>query len=303
MRTGRNTPKTIQENQNAWFFTRNWRRMHCDDQQFNAMYLGQCGSGKTLASIYSAQVMDRTENDQPRFNIERIAFSAADFTRISAKNWPFGTAIILDDAAFSAYSKDSLTREVKQVSKIFISQRHKRRCVLLSLPSADMLAKNVQQTLLNSITMTRISKKEQKSYATAAWTSLNPWSGKLYFRKFTFTKQAFHPIHHVPMTLEYLRPRLVFDKPTKEVIKNYEKIRNATTAEHYEEAQRITAKKKEKKRTLQDDYNFVKGNIEQFLNRKGLVDIGKIMLAGVSEYRSRQLSKILNEERKDSGAI
>jgi hypothetical protein len=296
-------PQTITEDQNAWFFKPNWSRMHNRKQQYNAIFTGQCGTGKSYATLYIGKLLDRSTKDDSRFSIENVAFSAEEFTRITNKNHPVGTAVIIDDAAFSAYSKDAMTKEVKNVSKIFISQRHLRRCILLSVPSMDMITKNVLQTIQYYNEMQGINYQAETSYAKTRKIQMNPMTGKIYFRKLIFFKKHRHKTHNLSMQKTLERPYLRFKMPEKELVKEYEKARREATAIHYEEAERQLKEKRlrNEKRTLVDDFNFVKGNVEQFLDSKKKVDAGKIMLANISEYRARKISKMLNDEREVNG--
>lgn len=297
------TPKKIQEHKDHWLWVQAYQRMHTRRQQFNMLFIGQCGKGKSYASLNAAELMDMNEGgEETRFNIDKVAFSAHDFARLTNSNFKIGNVIILDDAALAIYSKDAMTKAVKHISKIFISQRHLRRCVFLSTPSRDMLAKNVLQTLLTISNMMRIIEKDQVSIGRPYYTQLNPLSGKLYFKKFIYSQKKEHAIHNVMIKQKEVRPDLTFNLPSRELVRDYEKIRKETTAEHYEEAEKQTAKKEEKKkRTVLDDYNFVKGNIEQFLDKVGKVDPGRLMLAGIAENRSRALSKTLNDEINAEG--
>jgi len=292
-------PTALLNHKDAWFFVPNWRRMHNKRQQFNAVFAGQCGTGKSYASLSTAELMDRAPNveEETRFSLDNVAFSSGDFARLTNKKTPIGGAILIDDAAFSAYSKDAMTREVKQVAKIFISQRHKRRCILISLPALDMLAKNIMQTMLYYIEMKSIDYHKSISYGKPHQIILNPKTGKLYYRWLTHWRNERHPKFGFRNSVELYRPDLSFSVPSKNLRRDYEKYRADAMASHYEEAQRIIENKKEKKSTLADAYNEVKANVEPFLNKRNRVDAGKLMLKGLSEYKAKNIAKLLNDER------
>lgn len=294
------TPKAITESTDAWFWRPNWQRMHRREQQFNGVITGQCGTGKSFASLCIANLLDRRSDNEPRFTVDRIAFSAKDFTRLANQKMPIGSFIIIDDAAFTAYSKDALTREVKQVAKIFISHRDKRRGVLLSIPSLDMLAKNIRQTLLYYIEMDGIDYDLNQSFAKLMRIQLNPRYGKIYLKRYTYTKKGYHIEHQVAMSAEYLRPKLTFDLPSKELIRDYKKAKAVAMKINYEEAERIVGNKRVKRFTLADSYVVVKQNLQQFTDRKGMVDMVRLMMGGFSDYRARQLSKMINDEIRTS---
>lgn len=291
------TPRPIAEHPDSWFYVPCWQRMHAKKQQFNAVYIGRPGSGKSSATLETARLLDRDAENNERFDLDRIAFSASDFTRIAKQKLPNGTAIVIDDAAFTAYSKDAMTREVKQVSKIFISQRHKRRCILLSIPSLDMLTKNVLQTLLCLIQMMRIDEKQKMSYARLLRIQLNPRDGLLWYKRFWYGKNVMHPKHGLGLVKNVWRKDLTFQMPPKDMWKEYERRRDEAIDIHYEEANRLLEKKVVKKKTMQDYYNFIKQDVAKYKNLKGAVDSGRIMLfTGAGIHLSEKLAQIINDE-------
>ena len=298
------TPRPIAEHPDSWFWVPCWQRMHARKQQFNAVFIGQCGTGKSYAALKTAHLLDRDERNNERFDIDRVAFSALDFTRISKKKWPVGTSILIDDAAFTAYSKDAMTREVKQVSKIFISQRHKRRCILLSIPSLTMLASNVRQTLLCLIHMMRIDETEKVSYARLLRIQLNPRDGLLWYKRFWYGQRAIHPKHGTKLIKNIWRRDLTFPMPPKDICNEYERRRDEAMRIHYEEADKLLDNKTVKRRTLKDDYEMVKEKMSEYLDLKGNVDMGKIILSNnLTEYRARMIARILNDEIKGGNSI
>lgn len=291
------TPRPIAEHPDSWFYVPCWQRMHAKKQQFNGVYIGRPGSGKSSATIETARLLDRDSENNERFDLDRIAFSASDFTRISKQKLPIGTAIVIDDAAFTAYSKDAMTREVKQVSKIFISQRHRRRCILLSIPSLDMLTKNVLQTLLCLIQMMRIDEKEKVSYARLLRIQLNPRDGLLWYKRFWYGKRAVNPKHSIDLVKNVWRRDLTFQMPPKDVWKEYERRRDEAIDIHYEEADQLIGKKEIKKKTMLDYYNLIKQNVAKYRNTKGVVDSGRIMLfTGAGINLSQKLAQLINDE-------
>lgn len=291
------TPEIIRRHHDSWFWVSNWQRMHAARQQFNGVFIGRPGSGKTYATLLLAWLLDRAKDGIARFDLDRVAFSAADFTKLCDRNWPIGTAIVIDDAAFTAYSKDAMTREVKQVSKIFISQRHKRRCILLSIPSLDMLAKNVLQTLLCMIHMMRIDTVKNVSHARLLRIQLNPRDGLLWYKRFWYGKDVLHHGHGIDMIQNVWRRDLSFELPPEKLRREYERRREAAMKVHYEEANLLLSKKKEKKKTIEDYYNMVKQNIAKYKDLKGVVDPSRIMLfTGAGRNLSEKIAKLINEE-------
>lgn len=295
----RPTPEAISNHKDAWFWVREWRRTHCRHQQSCGCFAGSPGAGKSYAALASAELIDRDSEGGTRFDISQVAFSAQEFfEQINAK-LPIGAACLLDDAAVLAYSGDTLKKEVKEISKAFQSQRHLRRTVLLTMPSLTMLTKTCVQTLQFYIEMRGIDETLQQSTAKLLRLQLNPRLGKIYFKRFRFKKKSVHPIHGLPVSREYTRPDLTFSLPSEKLVKAYEKKRAEAMRVHYQKAEKIAAgKKKVKENTFVTNYKKVEENLENYLDNKGKISKGKLLMAGISHHHAGEIKKMIDAERK-----
>jgi len=270
--------------------------MHTRKQQFNAAYCAEPGSGKSYAALTTAELIDRRSDDVCRFDISRVAFNVEDFFELTDQNLPIGSAIILDDSALAALSSETLKREVRQLTKCFISMRHRRFCVLLTFPSIKMLSSNILRTLLYYIEMRGINEKTNQSTGVSMRMQCNPRSGKIYYHKPTFVHNEFRNDLGFDMPRTYFRPSLLFDLPSNKLIKDYEVKRKQEMRRFYLESKAIVSSRKEKKVTFADELDKVQDNLREYLDEEGKVSKAKLMRAGISHYRAMEIKKFLDKQ-------
>lgn len=265
---------------------------------WGACIVGPCGSGKSWAGLSIANLLDRAQNGEPRFSIDRVCFSAKEFAEAIAKPWPKGTAIVLDDSGLSLYSRESMSRIVKRLTKTFMSMRYKNLCVILTLPSFKMLDLNVRSLLDAYLEMVDINFDLEKSQAKFHYLQTSAKDGKIF--------------HHRPERVEWSRlpdgyplrqvkvlDSIYIDRPPQHLIESYEEKKkgfldkwNSATAKEF-------GSRKPATEDFKAQYKKVRGALPKYLDARGKVSSAKLMLnPGLSEYRARALSKLLNEELK-----
>lgn len=286
-------PKTIKEHKMAWLLKPPWLRMHTTRQQFNCVFCGEPGSGKTYASMTMAYLLDRSSDDVPRFTIDKVAFNAEQFATLAREKMPIGSAIILDDASLVAYSADALKREVKAISKIFHTMRHQRKCVLLTIPSLKLLAKSVKMVLMNYVEML------EPGYGKFQSMQMNPKQGKIYYRRPIKWDTKINSLTGMPIKVKKLINFIGFDHPPIELANAYEQIREKQMEKHYDDALTIVSgKKKKEHNTFQEDFKIIKKNKKKFIGKNKKVDYKKLLLAGLSEGRAKAITGLLNEKKE-----
>lgn len=122
-----------------WFLKHIYYKIFGQNKHFFLVVCGESGSGKSYAAMSIAKAI------YPKFNPnESVVFTAREFSQLTKVEHPKGFPIILDDSGIAAGSGDALTKEVKTISKIAQSIRHKNYQVILTLPNFELLAKSVR---------------------------------------------------------------------------------------------------------------------------------------------------------------
>lgn len=210
-------PTEIMEHKYAHLWKQAWKRPHLQNKQFSTVFVASPGSGKSWSALSLADLLE-----QGNFDVNRIAFSASQFARLVSKNWPTGTTLVLDDAGLALFSRDSMTRIVKNLSKTLQSCRYKNLILLLTLPNLTMLDKSVQRILDSLIEIRGVDFKRQETIGKFYWLQSNVFSGKVYRHsplKVVFTDSIVGGKNRHVLKSPFVR----FAKPRPELILEYEK--------------------------------------------------------------------------------
>lgn len=226
-------PSFISMNPYGWLWKKKYRDMHDKDQQCSIVFCGEPGSGKTSCALTIAFILDRGTNNVPRFSVDRIAFSSKEFFNLIKQDFPKGSAIILDDAGLFALSGDALTKEVKEISKIFQSMRHKNYLIIVTLPVLTMLAKGLRQITQNYGEVVSIDRENEQNIVKFQLLQTNSRTGDIYGKSYIKIVKKIHPIYGIPIIHRVKEPFIRIDKPPKALYDEYDKIRKAKMNEFY----------------------------------------------------------------------
>lgn len=296
-------PEAIKNHPYGWILGEKWADMHHRQQMFSVTCCGAVGSGKSISMAGLGYLMDRTDGES-RFSVDNIAFNAREFFDLIKKKHKIGTVIMLDDAGLAAYSGDALTREVKEISKIFQSFRSKRYCVLITLPVYTMLAKNVRLISQNYAESTFIDYANRQNILKFQQVFTDSKTGKSYFYRYIQKVVRPHFKFENLSVKNYIKRNFIkIDAPPKDVVKQYEEIKEERLGDYYDSsADRVYKKKKEKVSAavmLNKRFAYIKENYSDYLDSKGRISILKILLNKemiIPENQAREITKELNDE-------
>lgn len=178
-----NIPQSVSQHRDAWLWRPIFKRVNLYNKMFSGIWVGEPGSGKSFGALSICDLLDRGENDVGRFNMSRVCFSASQFAEVVGKDLPRGSAILIDDAGLSLCSRESMTRIVIQIAKIFQSIRYRNLIIFLTLPSMGSLDKNVRELLNSYFEPTKINFDVRKTRVKFHRLQTNPKSGKIYSHK------------------------------------------------------------------------------------------------------------------------
>lgn len=178
-------PTSIKEHRLSWFFGPIWNATHVNNDMFSAVYCARPKKGKSWLTLSHAWILDRGENDKPRFPVDcsRVFFTAGSFAKALAEKKPAGTVFILDDAGLNLFSREAMTRTVIDVAKIFQSVRYKNYIILLSLPAYNMLDKAVRTLMGAYVQPNKIDEDTMRVRAGVRFLGYNPHHGEIFYRK------------------------------------------------------------------------------------------------------------------------
>lgn len=298
-------PATLRQHRQFWLWKEPYVRTHGRNQSWSAVFVGPTGSGKSYSALALAWLLDRTEDDKPRFSIDKVCFSAAEFAGLMAKNWEQGECILIDDAALNvAYNRESMTKIVRRISQIFMSMRYKNLIVLLSLPSFSMLDLNVRQLLHGYFQTIKIDREKQMVQCKYHILQCDSRHGTLYHHRpeqVYWTEVGGISVKHFVKINS-----LLMDKPPEELIAAYEqKKKNFLDAWNQETIKKIEEAEHGKKRenTFQKFFEIVSAHPKKYADTSKpflRIDAGKIISlhpeAGV--FNAKQIACMLNKELK-----
>ncbi len=115
---------------NSWTYKRCyliWERLHNHDEDHVWIADGIEGSGKSFHMIQLCSVVD------PTFNIKRICYTLEEFKKL-VRHAKRGEAILIDEGSKFVYSRETMSKENRQVTKIFQLMRQKGLFVGVCIP-------------------------------------------------------------------------------------------------------------------------------------------------------------------------
>jgi len=194
------------------------RRLNVYNANFNAVFVGQTGSGKSWAAIRFAEKID--EN----FNVKKIIFSIKDFLEmINKKQINKGDVLIFDEAGVGVNSKMWYSTINKVCSTTFQTIRNRNFGTLFTSPFASYIDKSIRKLFHCLFLSERILRSQNKS----VFKVLNP-TYNIYK-----DKEEFYPYNFVINNQEFRVSKMKFGKPSRKIIRDYEKKKEAFQNELY----------------------------------------------------------------------
>jgi len=217
-------PKSLFNHKYADFLVPRWRLPHLDNDMYSCVICAKPGKGKSYTSLTLADLLDRTEEDIPRFSIDRVCFTALEFTHWLARgsSLPKGSVIILDDAGLALYSKETMGKVAVELGKAFQSMRYKNLIVILNLPAFGFLEAHVRKLMCDYIEITEKDLSKRETLLKVQELQLAPFSGDVYRHNLRWTETTTHPYFGISVKHE-VQDVIRLPKPPQRLWRAYEK--------------------------------------------------------------------------------
>lgn len=279
------------------------------NKNFMGVWVGQTGSGKSLATISLAEDIDRN------FSVDNICVSTKEMIeRITSGELKKGSALVLDETGVNYSAKNWMKKENKYLGELFQTFRYLNYALLLNLPHVKFMDITERRLVHAGFEMKGIDRKNKLSYAQPKIFKSNPFSER---EKFGFS----YPIIRYPNGRFYIVKTLYFKLPTKKIRLEYlekkkiwnqglqDKVKRAIV---YGEDVEMNQKKKdnlEVKYEIDDKVKkvclLIKNNIDEYLrfdNRKGIKKwvFNKIRIKADYEIKGNDVERAIIWLEKDS---
>ena len=272
-----------------------WKRPNLRNKMWLAICCGMPGSGKSWSMLELCTLLDET------FDITRVAFSPAQFTKLASSGLKRGSAILMDDSGLMMGSRDSMSQASRELSKTLQSIRYKNLFLVLTLPAFSFLDKSARILSNAYMEITRIDFEKRQAIAKFHRIQVNPHTG------FIYRHRVERPIDNVlsnGMVLEtsVKQNSIYFEEPDKELRTQYEKLRkeymDKRTAQSAILLEDLEAPKK-KRLTFVDVFPMAEKEVDLLKDKIGNITDSLIMMRyGVGYTMAARIRDALRKRPK-----
>lgn len=135
------------------------RRINEQNKSYAMLFVGEMGSGKSLAAVACACRIDPGFEDNPR-----VVFNVRDFIK-GLNDMKKGEVIIFDESGVGVPARDWQSQQNKIMSIISQILRFKNVCIIFTTPSMRFIDINVRSMLQAVVKMKSIDFEHEVSYA------------------------------------------------------------------------------------------------------------------------------------------
>ncbi|WP_321418177.1 hypothetical protein [uncultured Methanomethylovorans sp.] len=135
------------------------RRINELNKSYSMVYVGEPGSGKSLAAIEFARTVDPSFENDPR-----VVYNTKDFIGILQK-MKKGQAIVYDEIGLGAAARTFMSQANLMMSAVSQILRFKNILVIFTTPSISFFDKNVRMLLNAIVRMESIDYEHEVTYA------------------------------------------------------------------------------------------------------------------------------------------
>lgn len=291
-------PKWVKGNR---VYNKIWNRTRNYDKSFFGVGIGSPGSGKSVSAggrfLYD---LDRQENGEPRFTVDRVVFKPKNFLKLLKKNMPKGSGVLWDEVGVTVKRREWYSLKNRIISSVFQTMRFKNRILMLTVPALSYIDKNVGPLVDGLVQMAEDNTfANSVAHSTFYWLQYNAKYDKFYYKRPRGYSDG------VPA----IWSGFDFHKPPEDWVKEYTEKQDAAKQEIIENAEDIigymrefVSKKGDKSNLSEAEiYEMVKRNIDDYLNADGeLVKSARVMVKneGLDYRRVARACQAINEEIK-----
>jgi len=288
-------PERIKNHRFSFVWKPVWKRPHFKNKMWLGICCGMPGSGKSWSMLELCTLLDET------FDITRVAFSPAQFTKLASSNLKRGSAILMDDSGLMMGSRDSMSRSSRELSKTLQSIRYKNYFLILTLPAFEFLDKSARMLSNAYMEILRIDFDKRQAISKFQRVQTNAKTGKYYFHRPQILVQT---VLRNGMVLQSQAKQnsIYFEEPNKELRTQYEKLRkeymDKRTAQSAVLLEDLEAPKK-KRLTFVDVYPTAEKEVDLLKDKIGNITDSLIMLRyGVGYMMAARIRDALRKSKK-----
>lgn len=192
-----------------------YRRVNKKDKNFQGIFCGDTGSGKSLSAISFAEKLD------PNFNADNIVFSASEFMEvINSGKLKKGACIVFDEAGVGIPAREWYNISNKLLNYVMQTYRHQNWIVLFTVPDFSFIDSGSRKLFHCYFETVKIDFRRKLCLIKPLFIQNNPRMGKFYFKyKYFWVNGKKQRI-----------TKLWIDLPSRELQKEYTKKKEKFTA-------------------------------------------------------------------------
>lgn len=279
---------------------------------WSMIVVGSPGSGKSYLATSVACLLDRPTTGRARFSVDNIFFTASDFAKWIAKPCRIGEFCIVDDAGLSLASREAMTKTLKQIAKTFQSCRYLNRGIILTVPSFDMIDRQVRGLINAYAEPTKIDFDNELTIAKFHELETDPRSGTVYHHRPKRLVWEMHPSGYPSKRPEVLNS-LAFDKPPEEIVSAYEEKKRLYLNKWNKENAEVISAAENPQRVIKQNrfdyyYPLINNNREAYLkdgSKRKQIDFSKILMKfpTAGPYVSRLIATTINHQLRAEESV
>jgi len=236
--------------------------LNVNNANFNAVFIGKSGSGKSWASLRLAEKVDDD------FNVNKVVFNVKDFMKLLVKKKiKKGDVIIFDEAGVGVNARLWYSTINRVANATFQTMRNRNFATLFTVPFTEYVDTQTRKMFHAIFEALKILRSRGLSIFKVKKIHYSIHKAKYLFPKYEFK------INGSYYTLE----RIMFRKPSRKLINAYEKkkqefqdqLYQASLEELEKQEGKTIGKDEERKKKIQEAIEKVKGAIDNYVKKKG----------------------------------
>jgi len=246
------------------FVEKIYRDLNYNNYNFNGVFIGKSGSGKSWAALRLAEMVDKD------FNANKIIFNVKDFMRmIVDKKINRGDIIVFDEAGVGVNARLWYSNVNRIANTTFQTMRNRNFGTLFTVPFTEYVDTQTRKMFHALFQAIKIDRSNRISTFKVSKIQYSVHKNKYYFPKYEFN------IKGNPFVLDKIK----FRSPSRKLINAYEKKKAefqeqlyAASLEELEKAEGSAGSKsakEDRKQKIKEALAIVRNNIDKYIVTRG----------------------------------
>lgn len=198
-----------------------WNRLHYRNSNLIAAFYGLPGSGKSYSALRWAWDLDRDVNGEPRFSVDKVAFTRHEFLQLLRQRLPKGSCIVWEELGVGEgiNARKFWREENQKISYVIQTFRFQNLATFFTVPAKAYVDIQVRQLVHLTVEMAGVDEVNRVALGKVKWSHLDALSGKV-FSKFArlWGPAVAQSGHFYNNKVRFVR----FVMPPKDLVKAYE---------------------------------------------------------------------------------